>query len=65
MNSIREHRVCSAILVTGLLLVALAAVFAGFWDGHVVRGLCVGAVCTLAAWVESAYTRRFLAKWPS
>lgn len=61
MNSLKDHKVVSAALVTFLVSVAIGSVVAGFMDGHVGRGLAIAALALSGAVVEWLYMRRFVA----
>lgn len=61
MNSLKDHKVASAALVTLLVSAALGSVIAGFMDGHVGRGLAIAALSLSGAVVEWLYMRRFVA----
>lgn len=61
MNSLKDHKVASAALVTLLVSAAIGSVIAGFMDGHVGRGLAIAALSLSGAVVEWLYMRRFVA----
>lgn len=60
MQSIREYTMATTALILALVAMALVCVFAGFWDGHVGRGLGVGSLCLIVAGVEYWYAKRYL-----
>lgn len=61
MNSLKDHKVASATLVTLLVSTAIGSVVAGFVDGHVGRGLAIAALALSGAVVEYLYMARFVA----
>lgn len=67
MNSVRDMKICSAVLITAMALMGVGALALGFRDASPLRGLCVCAVLMFGAWLEWRYMTQFLSKvgpWP-